>query len=258
NQDGQGHTVVALVGAATVGGGNACGGALLLPRDGHVLHQDVGVMEEIGWSEADYAGSVYCIGYVRHWYRSRVLDIGKEAQRGDTAPNPNVISLSDRKLTKLLCKGRTTPYAQFRQLHLTPILNLSKFNQLVEEFRARADFIIVYKEEAHASDGWRFKNNYDINDHRSINDRMKAAVELARLRPRCPVEVDTMENVANTAYGGQNESLYVLRDCVVEYEGTRGPGGYKLVEVDQWIAVNDVIMCYDLSSLNTRLVNDDN
>ncbi|WAQ95391.1 IOD1-like protein [Mya arenaria] len=177
------------------------------------------VMEEIGWSEADYAGSVYCIGYVRQWYRSRVLDIGKEAHRGDTAPNPNVISLTDRKLTKLLDFAR-----EGRPL----VLNFGKF-------RDRADFIIVYIEDPHASDGWRFKNNYDINVHRSIDDRMKAAEELARLRPRCPVVVDTMENVANPAYGGLYERLYVVRDGMVEYEGARGPGGYKLAEVEGWL-----------------------
>lgn len=60
------------------------------------------IMKEIGWEEKDYAGSTYCLGYVKQWYRSRILDLMKDAQKGQKAPNSEVVSLEDRKLCKLL------------------------------------------------------------------------------------------------------------------------------------------------------------
>lgn len=74
------------------------------------ITEDNGViMKAIGWDEKDYAGTTYCLGYVKMWYRSRFLDIMKEAQRGKLAPNSDVIMLGDRKLCKILdfqTKGR--------------------------------------------------------------------------------------------------------------------------------------------------------
>ena len=74
------------------------------------LNEDTGViMQPIGWDEKDYAGTIYCFGYVRMWYRSRVLDLLKETQCGKMAPNTEVISLDDRKLRHILdfqTKGR--------------------------------------------------------------------------------------------------------------------------------------------------------
>lgn len=95
--------------------------------------------------------------------------------------------------------------------------------------------MVVYIEEAHASDGWKFKNNYDINVHRSLEDRFSAANKLKELKPGCPIVVDKMSNDANKAYGGLYERLYILLDGVTVYEGGRGPALYKLEEIKEWL-----------------------
>lgn len=59
------------------------------------------IMKEIGREEKDYLGSNYCKGYLKQWYRSRFLDLMKEAQLGKMAPNPEVVSLDNRKFCKL-------------------------------------------------------------------------------------------------------------------------------------------------------------
>ena len=64
------------------------------------------VMEDIGWNAADYAGSQYSLGYVKQWYRSRLLDILKDAQKGRKAPDCDVVALKDNILVKLLSYGR--------------------------------------------------------------------------------------------------------------------------------------------------------
>lgn len=94
---------------------------------------------------------------------------------------------------------------------------------------------MIYIEEAHASDGWKFRNNYDINVHKSLEDRLNAANKLRELKPGCPIVSDTIENDANKAYGGLYERLYIILDGVVVYEGGRGPMFYKVEEVEDWL-----------------------
>ena len=46
------------------------------------------------------------------------------------------------------------------------MVKFAEFVELVEQFRSKADFLIVYIDEAHASNQWAFNNNYaKINAH---------------------------------------------------------------------------------------------
>lgn len=111
-----------------------------------------------------------------------------------------------------------------------------RYNAVASEFASIADFLIIYIEEAHASDGWRFEYNVQIASHKTLDDRRKAAMILAEKNPVCPVVVDDIENTANIQYGGYFERLYIIQDGVIVYEGGRGPEFYKLEEVEQWLA----------------------
>ena len=77
----------------------------------------------------------------------------------------------------------------------------ARFNEIIDEFRDVADFNLIYIEEAHASDGWKFNNNYDVKHHRTIEDRITAARVLHDLHPHCPVFVDKIGGDANRLYG---------------------------------------------------------
>ena len=191
-----------------------------------------------GSNPTDYAGSVYSLGYLKQFFRSRYLEITKPAQLARQAPNSEVISLDGRMLSKILDYGRQNRplVLNFGSCTWPPfVAELSKFNRLVDEFGDKADFLTIYIEEAHASDGWKFENNFDINIHRTIEDRIKAAEMLANLHVKSTIVVDTMSNEANANYGGLYERLYILRNGVIEYQGERGPVGYKLQEVEQWL-----------------------
>ena len=96
------------------------------------------------------------------------------------------------------------------------------------------DFVIVYIEEAHATDHWNFTNNFDIKQHRTIEERLEAAQQLCDLNPHCPVYVDTMDNNANAVYGAFPDRFYVILDSVVVYEGRSFPE-YKPDEVKDWL-----------------------
>lgn len=68
------------------------------------------------------------------------------------------------------------------------------------------------------SDGWAFSNNIDINQHRSLEDRLSAARILVQKEPLCPVVVDEMDNTSAIKYGALPERLYVLQAGKVVYK----------------------------------------
>lgn len=72
-----------------------------------------------------------------------------------------------------------------------------------------------------ASDGWAFKNNIDIKQHRSLEERLSAAQILVQEEPLCPVVVDDMNNSCSIKYGAMPERLYVLRAGNVTYKVRR-------------------------------------
>lgn len=98
-----------------------------------------------------------------------------------------------------------------------------------------ADFVVVYIEEAHPSDGWFFHNNISIPQHRKLDDRIMAARKLEDIGTKCPIVVDQMSNDANKRYGALFERLYVIQDGVIVYAGERGPVGYKVEELESWL-----------------------
>ena len=45
---------------------------------------------------------------------------------------------------------------------------IASFVELADKFRSEADFVVVYIDEAHSSDGWAFNRNYaDVKSHKS-------------------------------------------------------------------------------------------
>lgn len=79
------------------------------------------------------------------------------------------------------------------------------------------------------------QDNYSIRTHRTQTERCRAARELARKIPGCPVVVDTMLDTANIAYGALPIRFHVIQDRKVLYEGGPGPMGYNMAEVKEWL-----------------------
>lgn len=113
--------------------------------------------------------------------------------------------------------------------------NVNRVGCLAHEFADVSDFLMVYIEEAHPADGWSFKDNYPIKSHRSIDERIGAAGHLAVKDGGITVVVDSMTDAANRAYGGLFERLYIIQNGTVVYQGQRGPHGFRLPEVEQWL-----------------------
>uniref|UniRef100_F7IF83 Iodothyronine deiodinase n=2 Tax=Callithrix jacchus TaxID=9483 RepID=F7IF83_CALJA len=98
------------------------------------------------------------------------------------------------------------------------MFKFDQFKRLTEDFSSVADFLIIYIEEAHASDGWAFKNNVDIRNHQNLQDRLQAAHLLLARSPQCPVVVDTMQNQSSELYAALPERLYIIQEGRILYK----------------------------------------
>uniref|UniRef100_A0A4X2KI99 Iodothyronine deiodinase n=2 Tax=Vombatus ursinus TaxID=29139 RepID=A0A4X2KI99_VOMUR len=111
------------------------------------------------------------------------------------------------------------------------ILKFDQFQKLIEDFSSIADFLIIYIEEAHATDGWAFANNIDIKQHRTLQNRMEAAQLLMDRKPLCPIVLDTMDNQTSKKYAALPERFYVLLEGKILFKGDPGPWNYHPEEV---------------------------
>ncbi|XP_035693289.1 type I iodothyronine deiodinase-like [Branchiostoma floridae] len=109
--------------------------------------------------------------------------------------------------------------------------------QIMSDFAAVADFVVVYVAEAHPTDGWAISGHLsmDIKQHRSLEERLAAAEMLALHDIPCPILVDTMDNAAARAYAAIPDRLYIVLDGVCVYKGEQGPNGYHPEEVRDWL-----------------------
>jgi len=101
------------------------------------------------------------------------------------------------------------------------------------------DFASIYTYEAHSWDGlFTFKNNYQINEHKSINDRINAAKELQRVigySSQVPLLVDLMDDTAATVFSTFAERLVVVLNGKMVWQGGRGPFYYRPDALEKWM-----------------------
>jgi hypothetical protein len=75
-----------------------------------------------------------------------------------------------------------------------------------------------------------------IYNHKSLEDRLEAARRL-QTEIDYPGEIvcDSMKNEAAKRYRGMPQRLYIVQDGFVVYHGGKGPFGYNLKEVEDWL-----------------------
>lgn len=114
----------------------------------------------------------------------------------------------------------------------------SDFNEVVRDFADIADFVVIYVKEAHAVDGWNIRNwKYeDLYHHKSLDDRINAALLLKKEGLPCTLTVDLMDNNASLSYGGFPERFYVIYDGKIALANGIGPQNYSVTDVKEWLS----------------------
>lgn len=108
----------------------------------------------------DYWDTMFSQEMLKGLWRFIFLDINKKTKLGAKAYNSPLFSLDGKMCFRLLeTSKRGRPLVvNFGSSSWRPFLaKLREFGEIVHDFADIADFVIVYIEEAHPSDGWAFK-----------------------------------------------------------------------------------------------------
>ncbi|KAH1170841.1 hypothetical protein KIL84_006459 [Mauremys mutica] len=182
-------------------------------------------------------------------WNSFLLDAYKQVKLGGEAPNSNVIHIANGSSSSS-SRRKSVGGKYGTKCHLLDFANserplLSAFGKLVEEFSGVADFLLVYIDEAHPSDGWAAPgispSSFEVRKHRNQEDRCAAAHQLLErfsLPSQCQVVADCMDNNANVAYGVSFERVCIVQRQKIAYLGGKGPFFYNLQEVRLWLEQN--------------------
>ena len=77
---------------------------------------------------------------------------------------------------------------------------------------------------------------FDNNLFTGLEDRVIAAKIFTSMRElNCPLVLDTMKNAGRFSYAAIPERLFIVHNGIIAYEGGRGPGDYKVEEVEEWL-----------------------
>lgn len=116
---------------------------------------------------------------------------------------------------------------------------------LYRTYKDRAAFVLVYIREAHPDsvlltlrDGKEVLEKIEQTDD-PFARAAHAEVCMATLKLSVPTVIDQDDNLANRAYAGWPDRMYVVgRDGRIAYQGGPGPGGFKPAEVEAWLKAN--------------------
>lgn len=110
--------------------------------------------------EEDYKDSLFGWEMYKAVIEAILLDMTKSTRPRKAAPNPSVIALDGNRRCSLLDFARDSRPLVINFGSCTcPIFmaGLHDFGETIKEFGDVADFLVIYVEEAHPTDGWAFK-----------------------------------------------------------------------------------------------------
>lgn len=115
--------------------------------------------------------------------------------------------------------------------------HFQEFQELVRDFQpAGVDFLLVYIREAHPVDGWNlFKKGYQLRQHRELEDRLTAAMNLQALGSPCPLALDHMDDRLTYRLRALPERLTLLHRGRVVWQGGIGPKNYSIKEARKYL-----------------------
>ncbi|MCH8949644.1 MAG: deiodinase [Chloroflexi bacterium] len=110
--------------------------------------------------------------------------------------------------------------------------------ELHRQYGDRVEFLVVYIQEAHPSDGWQMQINVDEDvvyaQPKSFDEREHVAEACSlELKLDIPTLVDDMEDSTDLAYSALPDRLYLIGiDGRIAYRSERGPMGFRPEELE--------------------------
>ncbi|MEN8159676.1 MAG: deiodinase-like protein [Myxococcota bacterium] len=116
-------------------------------------------------------------------------------------------------------------------------MQAGRLNQVAKRFQDRVEFLCIYIQEAHPTDGWQVLMN--VNEEilyaqpRTEDERVEVAGAcMIAMQLEMPMLLDELTNEVDTAYKALPERLYLIgADGRIAYRG--GPGPFQF-NPDEW------------------------
>ena len=119
-------------------------------------------------------------------------------------------------------------------MHNLNLFQMPRFKKMVEDYKDKFNFLVVYVAEAHSTEGWNEVAFQTMASHKNEKERLAAArllIETTSLK--CNVAIDLMTNSAAKAYGATIDRVYIIKNGVVYFQGATGPFDYDLNELEK-------------------------
>ncbi|KAK6179781.1 hypothetical protein SNE40_012063 [Patella caerulea] len=102
---------------------------------------------------------------------------------------------------------------------------MEELNSAFQEFGASVDFLLVYIQEAHATDGWVIPgNDFSYEQHKDIKDRIQAAKDYKEhYNLQFPVVVDDMDNESTKAFDANPVRIIMVRNGTFRFASIFNP-----------------------------------
>ena len=132
----------------------------LAPYSKLVLPKLVKIITQIDMPIEDYWSSLFTWNMFTNVRSSILYELQKSVRLGHRAPNPSVVTLDGTSHPHLLnfCRGNRPLVLNFGSWSC-PVFRAKtqEFLNIVHQFKDVVDFLTIYIEEAHPSNGWAFE-----------------------------------------------------------------------------------------------------
>ncbi len=166
--------------------------------------------------------------YYRMWRVARAGSL----RAGGAAPDFE-LSTPDQRTRQRLSGLRGRPVLLIFSSYSSPNFRrqLGGLHQAHREYKDRVSFLMVYIQEAYASDVWpqdeNARDQVSVPAHRTMEERRAAAAAGARnLKIEFPIVVDDLDNPVEIAYTAWPDRLYLIdSEGRVVWKASPGPVG---------------------------------
>jgi thiol-disulfide isomerase/thioredoxin len=168
-------------------------------------------------------------------------------QAGDAAPDftlPDQNAKSEVRLSSF--RGKKPVVLIFGSYTCPPFRReIVELEELYQDYKDRALFLLVYIREAHPDSVLRVLKNGEevlrkIEQTNTLEERREVAQQCtAYLKLSMPTLIDKPDNKVNAAYAAWPNRLAIVDvDGKLAYYSRRGPAGFKPQEIEAWLERN--------------------